>query len=162
MPKGISPYTQRAGTTLSERLNHYSIPEPNSGCLLWLGMSIRRGYGMMRWDGRMQLSHRLSWINTYGPIPEGLFVCHHCDVPACINPAHLFIGPAAANVADKMKKGRHRVLIGQDHKRSKLTDDQVREIRSSTESKRALATKYKVSRLAIERVQQRIYWKHLK
>ncbi len=79
-----------------------------SGCVLWTAAKEPRGYGNIRWRGRMWRAHRLSWVAARGPIPDGLLVCHKCDVPSCINPDHLFLGTHQDNSDDKIKKGRFR------------------------------------------------------
>ncbi len=104
----------------------------------WLGYS----YGHLERNGHKIKAHRYAWEQTFGPIPAGLLACHRCDNPPCCNPAHLFLGTDADNVADKMAKGRgptgerHRsrtrpdtIQRGVEVASAKLTEDQVRDIR---------------------------------
>ena len=79
-------------------------------CWEWTG-TRRNGkwnYGLAQIHGKTWRAHRLSYILHIGPIPERMQVCHHCDNPPCINPAHLFLGTNADNVHDCMRKGRDR------------------------------------------------------
>lgn len=99
------------GPPVIERLMTLSIPEPNSGCWLWFGSATPAGYGKIGIDGKTMLAHRASYIAFRGPIPRRQLVCHVCDVPACINPDHLFLGTWCDNRADAMLKGRVRVEV---------------------------------------------------
>lgn len=85
-------------------------PEPNSGCWLWSGASAgRAGYGACGAINGEKRAHRVSWTLHVGPIPEGAFVLHRCDVPACVNPAHLYVGNFSDNMRDAARKGRLNV-----------------------------------------------------
>lgn len=64
------------------------------------------GYGQLSVNGKLNLAHRFSYELAYGPIPNGLLVCHHCDNPRCVRPDHLFLGDHSANTVDMMSKGR--------------------------------------------------------
>ena len=83
-----------------------SVPEPNSGCWLWIGSVGRGGYGMQRVGGRTRMATHLSLELVGRLVPWVRFACHRCDVPACINPDHLFIGTQLDNIHDCMAKGR--------------------------------------------------------
>ena len=89
--------------TLEEKMNNYEIVT-ETGCWIWMGYLVSGGYGGIDISGKSQLAHRVSF--GLGNIPEGMCVCHKCDVPACINPAHLFLGTHADNILDMMSKGR--------------------------------------------------------
>lgn len=96
------------GLSLKERFHANYIPEPMSGCWLWVGGTNGKGYGQLWIDGEPSImAHRLSWELHNGPIPKGMLVCHKCDTPPCVNPDHLFIGTDKDNIQDCIKKGRY-------------------------------------------------------
>lgn len=81
------------------------VPELG-GCWLWTGALYRLGYGHAYLLGKQQLAHRIAWILAFGEIPQGMLVCHRCDVRNCVNPEHLFLGTHKDNTRDMLRKGR--------------------------------------------------------
>lgn len=77
-------------------------------CWLWTAGKFVTGYGAYRWHGQAAYTHRLAWEFANGPIPPGLMICHKCDVRACCNPSHMFLGTARDNNDDMAHKGRRR------------------------------------------------------
>jgi hypothetical protein len=118
------------------------------------------GYGKIKFHQITMAAHRAAWMDVNGPIPAGLFVCHRCDVPACINVEHLFLGTTDDNMADMVAKKRQ--AIGERSGGSKLTADQVRAIRvRRSESYKVLAKEYGVSVQMIYAIWKGRNWKHV-
>lgn len=117
-------------------------------CWLWSGARTGAGYGVVTLLGREVSVHRLAWELERGPIPVGMSVLHRCDVRHCCNPAHLFLGSQADNIADMVSKRRQFRPEGVRHHNAKLCDEQViaaRQRRSMGEGVTALAREYGVS-----------------
>lgn len=88
-------------------------------CWLWTGAKNDAGYGKL-WDyeyGAPRAAHRLAWEMEHGAIPDGLFLCHHCDTPTCVRPDHMFVGTQFDNMRDAARKGRVGVPRRADCKR---------------------------------------------
>jgi len=107
----------------------------------------------------MMKAHRIAYELAYGAIPDGVLVCHRCDVPACVNPSHLFIGTHVENMSDCVAKGR--TAKGEKHGLSKLTEKEVIEIRSCSGSQRMIAKQFGVSQTLVGYIRRREYWKHV-
>lgn len=106
-------------------------------CWLWTAARAARGYGAFYFRGGNNLSHRVSYELTFGPVPAGLWVLHHCDNPPCVRPDHLFLGDHAANMADMVCKRRQPTIMrpdrcvkhGEAHGGAVLTETDVRDLR---------------------------------
>lgn len=156
-----------------ERVLSRVVEVPIAGCWLFTGALNEAGYGIVGLGGRgtgVDRSHRITYRHFYGPIPDGLFVCHRCDTPSCCNPHHLFLGTNAENMADCRAKGRDSKpprnphVVGEVHPGHKLTAEQVIEMRrlhAEGWTQARLADRYGVSNVSIHHIVNRHRWKHV-
>lgn len=131
---------------------------PTDDCVIWPGSVDTRGYGHVHRRGRIIRAHRAAYEIAVGPITEGLYVLHRCDNRRCINPAHLFVGTHAENMADMVAKGRANRPVGEENGRSVLTLSEVERIRNDPRGTRTIAKDYAVSRSAIQRIKTGRAW----
>lgn len=132
---------------------------PNGDCWEWTKGRLESGYGRLSIGTGEVKAHRFAYALAFGEVPVGMMVCHHCDHPPCCNPAHLFAGTNADNMADMASKGRS--LQGVRHHKSKLTDDDVRTIRTDSRMQIELAEVYGVTQGLIGMIKRREIWTHL-
>lgn len=138
----------------------------DNDCWLWKGCLTTSGYGQtgskrFGHDKYYDSAHRLSYKLFIGPIPDGMFVCHHCDVRHCVNPKHLFLGTHADNMADCTAKGRHDDRKGENHHISKLTDAIVWDILQSKELQKDIAARLGISKVTVCQIKSGYLWPHI-
>ena len=144
-----------------DRFNELWMPEPNSGCWLWLGNTYRYGYGCMPVRFKTRIAHSASWIFHRGEIPEGVCVLNRCDTPLCVNPDHLFLGSRADNNQDRDSKGRHISLCGEEHGNSKISHAEARQIRTDSRATKCIAKEYKIHVTTVRRIRRGTTWRHI-
>jgi hypothetical protein len=127
--------------------------DTNGGCWLWAAATTRDGYGLFR-AGSISLAHRFSHDRLVGPVGD-LYVLHHCDVPACVNPSHLFLGTQTDNMRDMHAKARRRPC----RTNTKLTPAQVAFIRSSPLKQKAVAELLGVTQATISKIRLGLAWR---
>jgi hypothetical protein len=134
--------------------------DTNGGCWLWSGARTSSGYGVFS-EGRsvQTYAHRAFCEAVHGPLGADTHVLHSCDNPSCVNPAHLWPGSRAANMADMCAKQRQ--ALGERNAHARLVEQDVRQIRRDRRSGAALATHYQVSPSTISRVRRRAGWRHV-
>jgi hypothetical protein len=131
-----------------------------SGCIEWTG-ARSGGYGMVKFLGRSVLAHRVAFGLAGGLLNDAVLVLHSCDNPPCCNPAHLRSGTSEDNASDRESRKRRRIIRGSVHGMSKLTEDNVNEIRLSSEKSTVVAAKFRVSPSTICLIKKRKIWAHI-
>lgn len=155
-----SKYHRTRHWPLARKLAHYSANQPDErGCILWTGYVHSSGYGALQWHGESHKASHLAWVAVHGPVPNGMCVCHKCDVPRCVNINHLFLGTVAENMADKVAKGRH--AKGARHMKAKLTDEQILAIREDNRRQHVIANEYGITQPLVSLIKARKIWRHI-
>lgn len=130
----------------------------------WTGSLAGNGYGQMFYATKAVAAHRYSFMKANGldKLSSKEFVCHRCDNPKCVNPEHLFLGSALDNMRDKTRKGRGNVPLGVQHGMAKLTEEAIKDIRTSKLRASELAKIYGVHPQHIRLVRRKVrVWKHV-
>lgn len=175
--RGTTAATPRKTVPIKDRLLKKVDIDPSSECWNWTGSTNESGYGQVFDNdaGRSVLAHRASYQAFIGAIPDldgyhGACVCHRCDNPRCINPAHLFIGTHRDNMSDMAEKGRHRnsqknaAYNHEDHPMAKLSPDVVRRLRSrrhSADEITNLAVQFWVSKTTLRDAASGKTWRNI-
>lgn len=148
------------GNDFLERMFDRWIPEPNSGCFLWVASQTSAGYG----NCRAGYAHRLSYESEHGEgSAAGLLVRHRCDNPCCVNPDHLVVGTHSDNARDKIERGRDNSPKGERHQSSTITEAQARLIRGLAVSRSAtqISVAMGVDRKTVYGILSGNTWSHL-
>lgn len=143
--------------------------DPVTGCWNWIKSCDGQGYGQF-WSGsKLMRSHRWAYNYYKGNLSQNLCVCHKCDNIKCVNPDHMFLGTQDDNLKDMTNKGRRALdtaknrntARGERQGRSKLTEEQVREILTFNGNQHDIARKFNVTHSLISSIKLRKVWKHL-
>lgn len=165
---------------ITEFWSYVNVGDPIE-CWLWQRGKSAAGYGRFIIEGRQYYTHIIARFIATGEWPVKLNTCHNCptgDNPACCNPSHLFLGTQSENLADMWRKERgkkgdkhyarntpEKLARGEQHGQSRLTEDQVREIRlmyaTGLHSQSSLAKLFGVSQMSISKICRRETWKHI-
>jgi predicted XRE-type DNA-binding protein len=156
--------------TMLQRFNEKWELDLATGCWVWTAGTSAFGYGRFNvGDNEIKQAHRVSYKIHYGSIPNqdgyhGNCVCHSCDNPPCVNPAHLFIGTQKQNMEDVAGKNRMPRRLGRDNDNAKLTENMVLEIRDWSEAgikQREIAAAYGTNQPHVSSIILRKIWTHL-
>lgn len=145
--------------------------DPSTQCWEWQRARKPFGYGILYENGKLIIAHRKAYELWVGLIPEGMCVLHKCDVPQCCNPKHLFLGTYKDNRIDCVRKRRHghvtrpeTIPRGENHGRSKLTNETVVEIRrlhSTGVNQREIGRRLSVGYKNINKIVNGVRWRHI-
>lgn len=135
----------------------------DDGCWRWLDHKTSKGYGeiSVSASGKRKTlrAHRVAYEELVADIPDGLHICHRCDIRDCVNPKHLFVGTNSDNVKDRNSKNRQ--AKGVKHGRAKLSEEEVIAIYTDRRVTAAIASQYGVSTSTVINIRKGTSWKHI-
>lgn len=156
--------TQEEKIEQTKKIFDSHVIKNKEGCWDWIGCRDKNGYGFMTYEKHHKNGHRISWFLTHGEFPEDKLVLHKCDNPPCTNPDHLFLGTPKDNHRDMVLKGRQIIKRGQDCKFSKLTEEDVKEIKKlliQGLGYTQIGYKFGVEAITISAIKNGRAWKHV-
>jgi len=143
-----------------------AVPDrPEGGCWIWQGAVGGTGYGEIKVCGRQEKAHRFAYAEFVGAIASGRNVLHHCDVPRCVNPEHLYVGTAADNNRDTRERGRFVASPGERNGGAKLAAADIETIRwrygLGFSEQSELAYQYGITQQTVSEIVTRRIWRHV-
>lgn len=137
--------------------------DEDTGCEIFRGYKRKDGYGNKWFRGKNDYAHRVSWVLSFGEIPEGMIVCHTCDNPSCVNPEHLFLGTQKDNIQDMYKKKRNPNFIGENNSQSLLKEEDVKFIKlfGGVFTRAKLADMFGVGISTVQDILKERTWTHI-
>jgi hypothetical protein len=146
--------TEREARRPDERSKFEQYVLKGAGCWLWTGTKDKDGYGLFSYSKKMHRAHVKALEFDGRPVPAGMYGCHHCDNPSCVNPGHLYPGTPSQNARDAVDRGRA-------HRKTKLSAEQVRAIRSAEGTHEAIAKCFGVSRANVSLIREGKTWRNV-
>lgn len=146
----------------SKKLFNKIMPEPNTGCWIWIGAYDNTGYGRYKMGNTTEAAHRVLFRLYKDKIQKGFLICHSCDNRFCVNPDHLFAGTHQDNADDMINKKRH--IYGEKKWCAKFKESDIINVRNLYDSgitQMEIALKYNCSQSHISEITTRKQWKHL-
>jgi hypothetical protein len=159
-----TPGSRLSNISITDRFWRGVIKSDDYTCWEWIKNKNAGGYGRISISGKIISAHRLSWEIHFGPIPDDMCVCHHCDNRSCVNPNHLFLGTYKDNNNDMVSKGRHHPCIGEKNPKAKLKETDIATIIKLNKSgfdALTISRKYSVTSNNIRHIINGKSWKHL-
>ena len=149
--------------SIADRIERNIYRDPNSGCWIWTSCVDAYGYGYLHnrsgVGSKNMKAHRASYETFVDTIPDGKYVCHYCDVRACVNPSHLWLGTHEENQKDRIRKNRS--AKGADFHRSHLTEKIVNEIRAASGTFKEIGERFGICAQTAHAIVRRHIWKHI-
>jgi hypothetical protein len=150
--------------TVAARFWRHVCPEPNSGCWLWDGVVNHRGYALMSADNKLKKASHIALRLVGRALDVGQIACHRCDMPACVNPDHIYAGTHATNAADRQNRGRGIQPKGSLSPVAKLTEQDVMRMRAAYRAGRSqgsLAREYGLNQGTVSNICRGLRWAHV-